>query len=197
MTDQEIVKALLEGDEKVFEALIEQHYAAMLRVALMYLPERSMAEEAVQETWIHVLKGLPQFEGRSSLKTWIFSILINRAKTYARREGRHLLLEALDETYEPAVAPERFSDHDWAESPHNWDEFPEDRLISQETFKIIEDTLYRLPHNQREVMVLRDLQQWTSAEVCDTLGISEANQRVLLHRARSKVRQALEAYLKG
>lgn len=197
MTDQEIVKALLEGDEEVFEALIKQHYAAMLRVALMYLPERSMAEEVVQETWIHVLKGLPQFEGRSSLKTWIFSILINRAKTYARREGRHLLLEALDETYEPAVAPERFSDHDWAESPHNWDEFPEDRLISQETFKIIEDTLYRLPHNQREVMVLRDLQQWTSAEVCDTLGISEANQRVLLHRARSKVRQALEAYLKG
>ncbi len=197
MTDQEIVKALLEGDEEVFEALIKQHYAAMLRVALMYLPERSMAEEVVQETWIHVLKGLPQFEGRSSLKTWIFSILINRAKTYARREGRHLLLEALDETYEPAVAPERFSDHDWAESPHNWDEFPEDRLISQETFKIIEDTLHRLPHNQREVMVLRDLQQWTSAEVCDTLGISEANQRVLLHRARSKVRQALEAYLKG
>lgn len=198
LTDRELIDGLLRGDEAIFEGLIQQHHAAMLRVALMYLPDVSSAEEVIQETWIHVLKGIHKFEERSSLKTWIFSILMNRAKTLAKREGRYVSIES--DSDEAGVAEERFYGadhphwaHHWAVAPEN---FPEEKLISAETLRLIQAAIATLPPNQREVITLRDIQQWTSEEVCQLLNISESNQRVLLHRARSKVRQALESYFK-
>jgi len=205
--DLRVVEGLRNGDEAVFARVIEQYHPALLRLANVYLSDRAAAEEVVQETWIAVLKGIDRFEGRSSLKTWIFHILTNRAKTRAQREGRYVPLPSPDETdpdtYEPAVSPERFrpaSDPwagDWLTEPAPWDEVPEERLLSRETLGYIQQAIDALPPNQREVITLRDVQGWGSDEVCNVLGISETNQRVLLHRARSKVRQALESYLVG
>lgn len=204
--DYEQVVALLQGQETAFDALVNQHYSAMLRVALGYVGEARIAEEVIQETWIAVLRGLANFEGRSSLKTWIFSILVNRAKTYARREQRfdHVTLLEEDETElygVETVALDRFlpPDHPewpsaWAIYPVQWDHAPEERLLSQEVMQRIEQVVASLPPKQRQVMLLRDLQGWSPEEVCQVMGLSEANHRVLLHRARAKVRQALEDY---
>jgi RNA polymerase sigma-70 factor (ECF subfamily) len=204
-TDFSILDALRIGDEGAFEALINMYQAAMIRVALLYVPTRALAEEAVQETWIGVLKGLRRFEGRSSLKTWIFSILMNRAKTIAQREGRYRHIEWEDESdTEPAVPPDRFQslsdpypDH-WndVEFPQSWEGIPEDILLSHETRQMIQAAIDQLPENQRIVITLRDVEMLTSDEVCNILGITETNQRVLLHRARSKVRRALALYLR-
>lgn len=203
--ERQILKALRQGDEHAFELLIEHYQASMIRVALLYVPTPTLAEEAVQETWIGVLKGLHRFEGRSTLKTWIFSILMNRAKTIAQREGRLRQVEWVDENDEPAVPMERFqsadeSGHDeWkaANLPHSWDNIPETRLLSKETLQHIQQAIDSLPTNQRTVITLRDIELLSSGEVCNMLGITETNQRVLLHRARSKVRLGLEAYLSG
>jgi len=174
----------------------------MIRIALMYVKDQAVAEDVVQETWIGVLRGLDRFEGRSSLKTWIFTILTNRAKTRAQREGRYASLTPLwdgeSEDNEPAVTPEHFSSegHWHGDSmPNRWDVIPEDRLLSKETLQVIDDAINMLPPGQREVIRLRDVDGWSSAEVRNVLDISETNQRVLLHRARSKVRRALEQYL--
>ena len=166
---------------------------------------RSVAEEVAQETWIAVLQGIERFEGRSSLKTWIFRILTNRAKTRAQRESRYVPLSALDELNaeadEPSVSPDRFfhpgdpSAHHFTSIPQRFDQIPEDRLLSQETRAVIQQAIEMLPPNQRQVITLRDIEGWSSQEVCNVLNVSETNQRVLLHRARSKVRQALESYL--
>lgn len=152
-----------------------------------------------------VLQGLSRFEGRSSLKTWIFNILANRAKTYALREGRSVpfssLVDAEIDADEPAVDPDRFFPSDaqraggWISLPENWDEIPERRLLSKETYICIEAAIEALPPHQRTVITLRDVEGWTSEEIRSVLGVSEVNQRVLLHRARSKVRRALERYL--
>lgn len=202
-TENDLVERLRKGDEAAFEALIALYHSPLIRMALMYVSDQSTAEEVVQDTWIGVLRGLSRFEGRSSLKTWIFSILMNRAKTRAQREGRYIALEHQDEDeHEPSVAPERFYPaahpyaHDWIALPANWDEIPEDRLVSQEVITYIQNAIATLPQTQREVITLRDVEGWGSAEVCNVLGISESNQRVLLHRARSKVRQLLEDYIK-
>jgi len=151
-----------------------------------------------------VLQGLNRFEGRSSLKTWIFRILTNCAKTRARREGRSVPFSSLSEFSidhpEPAVDPARFRGPDqewpghWISFPHNWNEIPEERILSQETRACIQVAINALPPGQREVITLRDIEGWSSDETCDLLGVSEANQRVLLHRARSRVRRALEKY---
>jgi RNA polymerase sigma-70 factor (ECF subfamily) len=195
--------ALRGGDEEAFERLIHAHHAAMVRLAMVYVPSRSVAEEVVQETWLAVLQGLERFEGRSSLKTWIFRILMNQAMTRGQREHRTLPFSAVfdpaKEPAEPPVDPDRFMDAaarypgQWAHPPRTW-EAPEDRLLSRETLDHVGKAIDTLPPSQREVIILRDVEGWTSREVCNVLGISGTNQRVLLHRARSKVRRALEQY---
>jgi RNA polymerase sigma-70 factor (ECF subfamily) len=172
---------------------------------MTYVRNRAVAEEVVQETWVGVIRGIKRFEGRSSLRTWIFRIAANIAKTRAEREGRSVPISALrvtDEDGEPAVSPERFLDasHErfgghWAAPPARWDTIPEERLRSKETLAYIRDAIETLPPGQRAVITLRDIEQWSSEEVCELLGVSEGNQRVLLHRARSKVRAALEEYV--
>jgi len=201
--DSAIVRALRSGDEAAFMALVERYQGQMLRVARMYVPTQAVAEEVVQEAWLGVLRGLDGFEGRSSLRTWIFRILVNIAKTRGQRERRSVPFSSLwaVEGEEPALEPERFlpegerwAGH-WAEDPASWDTVPEERLLSSETLAFVGATIETLPPNQREVIRMRDVLGWSSEEVRNALEISETNQRVLLHRARSKVRRALEGYL--
>ena len=181
-----LLEALRRGDEQAFLALVTMHYAAMLRLAQMYVGSRAVAEEVIQETWIGVLQGLSRFEGRSSLKTWIFRILLNRART---RE----CIRRVDHQRAPGA---RYPGG-WLTSPAEWDTLPEERLLSRETRQHVDAALTTLPAAQREVITLRDIDGWSAHEVCDYLGISEANQRVLLHRARSRVRHALADYLQN
>jgi RNA polymerase sigma-70 factor (ECF subfamily) len=200
--ESQLVEALRSGDERAFEQLTREYHASLLRVAQIYVASRAVAEEVVQETWIGVLSGIARFEARSSLKTWIFRILTNIAKTRAQREGRTLpfsVLERPDTVPEPAVGPHRFlpPDHErwpghWSARPEPW---PEERLIAAETRSVVEQAIEALPPAQRGVISLRDVEGWSSDETCNALGLTETNQRVLLHRARSKVRQALEDYL--
>lgn len=173
----------------------------MLRVAMLYVGSRAVAEEVVQEAWLGVLRGLDRFEGRSSLKTWIFRILTNRAKTRGEREGRTVPFSARadDGDDEPGVAAARFLSADggppsghWASPPRG---LPEERLLAREVRERIEAAIAALPASQRAVITLRDVDGFSSEEVCSVLAISGTNQRVLLHRARSKVRAALEEYI--
>jgi RNA polymerase sigma-70 factor (ECF subfamily) len=202
------VAALLAGDEATFATLLDRYYTPMLRLAMVYVADRAVAEDVVQDTWVGVLQGLPQFEGRSSLKTWIFRILTNQAQTRGKREARFVPFSALggpdDEEAEPAVDPARFLPadhprwpHHWATPPQSWDSPPEKQLLAQETRAYIRQAIGTLPTNQRTVIVMRDVEGWPADEVCNVLGITETHQRVLLHRARAKVRQALEQYLTG
>ena len=199
--DHELVQRLREGDESAFVELIDRYGATMLRVAQMYVRDRATAEEVVQETWLAVLNGIDRFEGRSSLKTWLFRILTNRAKTRGERDGRVLPFSALagaSAEDEPSVDPDRFLGPDsphpgaWAAPPRAW---PQDKLIERETLDVIDMAIGKLPEAQREVILLRDVEGWTPMEVADALEITDGNERVLLHRARSKVRAALEEYL--
>ena len=200
--DHELVQRLRAGDESAFVELIDRYGATMLRVAQMYVRDRATAEEVVQETWLAVLNGIDRFEERSSLKTWLFRILTNRAKTRGERDGRVLPFSALAgqeaEADEPSVDPDRFLGPDsphpgaWAAPPVGW---PQDKLIEKETLGVIETAIDQLPDAQREVILLRDVDGWTPMEVSDALGITDGNQRVLLHRARTKVRAALERYM--
>jgi RNA polymerase sigma-70 factor (ECF subfamily) len=187
----QLVAALRAGDERVFEQLVRMYQGTLLRVAQMYVSSRSVAEEVVQETWLAVLNGIDRFEGRSSLKTWIFRILANRAKTRGQREGRTIPFSALGDS-DPAVEPDRFDNGRWASFPADW---PEERLLGEETMHVIEGAIESLPPAQRAVITLRDVQGWSAEDVRNVLELSETNQRVLLHRARSKVRGALEEYL--
>ncbi len=203
--DLALVAALRSGDETAFMTLVERYQPAMLRIARMYVSTRAVAEEVVQETWVGVLKGLDAFEGRSSLRTWIFRILVNTAKARGQREARSVPFSSLwnvDTQDDPAVEPRRFrpASHPafpggWADPPVGWESVPEDRLLSKETLAHIGRAIESLPPNQREVIRMRDVLGWSSPDVCNALGISETNQRVLLHRARAKVRRALEGYL--
>jgi RNA polymerase sigma-70 factor (ECF subfamily) len=203
--ERELVARLRAGDEGAFEALIDRYHRSLLRLAMLYVPSYAIAEEVVQETWLGVLQGLSRFEGRSSLRTWIFRILTNRARTRGQREGRSIPFSAVwnpeGEAAEPAVEADRFlppehaSAGHWMSHPHNWDALPEERLLGRETRAQIQQAIDALPGSQREVITLRDVEGWSSEEVCNILNISEPNQRVLLHRARSKVRRALERYL--
>jgi RNA polymerase sigma-70 factor, ECF subfamily len=200
--DTRVVEALRARDERVFEQLVREYHSPLLRVAQIYVPSRAVAEEVVQETWLAVINGVDRFEGRSSLKTWIFRILTNIAKTRGQREGRTLPFSALerpDGVPEPAVEPERFRppDHErwpghWASKPTPW---PEERLVAVETRRVIDRAIETLPPAQRAVITLRDVEGWSADEARNALGVGETNQRVLLHRARSKVRRALEEYL--
>jgi len=205
VNDLRLVEALRRGEEAAFQELLDRHHLALVRLASMYVSSQAVAEEVVQETWLAVLQGIHGFEGRASLKTWIFRILINKSKKHGQREDRQIPFSALwqpdDEAAEPAVEPERFRPPDapqwpghWATHPTSWENIPENRLLSQETQTHLLQAIDGLPPAQREVMTLRDLSGWTAEEVCRLLDLSEVNQRVLLHRARSKVRRALEQY---
>jgi RNA polymerase sigma-70 factor, ECF subfamily len=201
--EQRLLRSLRAGDERAFADLLERHHGALVRLANTFVRDRSVAEEVVQETWIAVIRGLGSFRGESSLKTWIFRILTNRAKTRALRERRTVPFSALDvDLDEPAVDPERFLDAShpqwpghWASPPSDWRAIPEDRVLAGETLELIRGAIDELPPAHQQVITLRDVEGWDSDEVCELLGISEGNQRVLLHRARSRVRAALEVHL--
>ena len=200
--DRELIEALRRGDEAAFVALVQRYHTALVRLAATFVRDRALAEEAAQDTWLGVLRGIDRFEGRSSLKTWIFSILIKRAKTQGQRSSRSVPFSALDPFEpgpdEPAVDPSRFhpANHrwpgHWVSVPLDWGDNPEDVLVSKETGQRVMHTIDMLPAGQRAVITLRDVEGWTSGEVCEVLAISEINQRVLLHRARSRVRREFE-----
>jgi RNA polymerase sigma-70 factor (ECF subfamily) len=201
-SEEELVSALRAGDEEAFREIVREWHPSLLRVAQIFVPTRAVAEEVVGDTWLRVLGALDRFEGRSSLKTWVFRILVNTAKTRAQREGRTIPFSALQDATripEAAVEPERFLPDDHPRYPGHWaippSELPEDRLLAIETRERISSAIDDLPANQRAVISLRDVEGWSSEEVRNALDISEVNQRVLLHRARARVRRALEAYL--
>ncbi len=199
-----LVDALRRGDEAAFAWLLDRYDGSLRRLARTYVPSAAVADEVVQETWLGVIRGIDRFEERSSVKTWLYRILMNVARTHGVREHRSIPFSsaagALEEGAEPAVAAERFqgagerNPGHWAFPPTPWDEAPEDRLLSNETLGVVAAAVEQLPDAQREVITLRDLEGWSSADVCNALSLSETNQRVLLHRARSKVRRALEGH---
>lgn len=204
-SEARLVAALRRGEEDAFAHLLELYHTPLLRLAMIYVRNRAVAEEVVQDTWLGVIRGIDGFQERSSLKTWIFRILANQAKTRGQREGRTIPFSSLEspgDSPEPAVEPERFLDashprwpHHWTTPPASWEGIPESRLLARETLALVQEAIDVLPAAQRAVITFRDIEGWASDEVCELLEISEANQRVLLHRARAKVRRALEHYL--
>jgi RNA polymerase sigma-70 factor (ECF subfamily) len=200
--EAQLLGALRAGDEGAFAALVREYHPSLVRVARIYVSTQAAAEEVAQETWLGVLNGLSRFEGRSSLRTWIFRILTNIAKTRAKRDGRTLPFSALQDpgrVPEAAVDADRFLDPEhprwpghWASKPAAW---PEDAVLAAETRERLAEAIEALPATQRAVISLRDVEGWSSEDVRNALDLSETNQRVLLHRARSKVRAALESYL--
>lgn len=204
--DDELLPALRAGDAAAFGELVDRLNGPLLRLARMYASNPAIAEEVVQEAWIGVITGLDRFEGRSSLRTWCSRIVINIARTKATRERRQIPFSAFEDAAgtpgDPAVEPERFlpsTDPEWpghwVSYPSSWDEVPEERLLAAETRRLVDDAIATLPPSQREVITMRDVNGWGSDDVCNALGISPTNQRVLLHRARAKVRRALERHL--
>jgi RNA polymerase sigma-70 factor, ECF subfamily len=204
--DARLVEALRAGDEDAFVELVEKYQEALVRQALMYVPSRAIAEDVVADTWLAVVKGIDKFEGRSSLKTWLYRILMNIARTRGVKEHRSIPFASVAhpvEGEEPVVDPGRFVPAGaaragaWSSLPAPWDEQPEDRLLAGENVDVVAKAIGELPDAQREVITLRDVLGWTSAEVCNALDVSETNQRVLLHRARAKVRRALEMHFEA
>lgn len=196
------LEALRSGDEPMFEALIGRYHGPMMRLAMTYLRDRGAAEDAVQETWLTCLRTLDRFEGRSSLKTWIFGILLNVARSRRRKESRilpftSLFRRDLSDSRGATVDPHRFgNDGMWSAPPDSWSNVPETRLLDRETIDHVRAAIEVLPAKQREVVILRDVAGLDADEVCALLSISPANQRVRLHRGRASVRRMLEEYLK-
>ena len=192
--DKALVARLLARDDAAFRELVSSHHGTLLRVAMLFVRDRAAAEEVAQETWARVLSSLPGFEARSSLRTWISRICANTAKTRAARDARTTPLSALEDPSESAVDPGRFTATGaWGDPPRVWGaDTPESILERREAVACIERTLEELPPAQRAVLTLRDVQGLEADEVCNILELSESNQRVLLHRARARVRRALE-----
>jgi RNA polymerase sigma-70 factor (ECF subfamily) len=200
--DAVLVAALRARDDAAFAWLLDRYDRSLHRVAMSFVPSRAVADEVVQETWLGVLRGIDGFEGRSSLKTWIFRILMNVGRTRGEREQRTVPFTSALDDGESSFAPDRFRTtgpypRHWARSPEPWDEQPADHLLASETLEVVRAAIDQLPANQRTVICLRDIDGWTSVDVCALLDVSEANQRVLLHRARARVRQTLEDYFGG
>lgn len=198
-TDDAVLERLLAGDEAAFSALVAAHHASLLRLAITFVSDRGAAEEVVQDTWLGVLKGLKSFEARASLKTWIFRILVNRARSRGARDGRTVSFSALEDPSAGGMdLVDRFSaEGRWVQPPSLWHEQdPEDLLLRAETMQCLEGAIASLPANQSAVVTLRDVEGVEAREVCNILAISETNQRVLLHRARTRVRATLETHLK-
>jgi RNA polymerase sigma-70 factor (ECF subfamily) len=198
--ERDLIAALRNGDETAFVSLVDRYHAGMLRLAGLYLADRSAAEEVVQDAWLGFLQSLPRFEGRCSLSTWIFRILINKARTRRQREGHTIAFSRFatpeDGDDLPAVSPDRFAQNGhWTSAPQSWEEIPDACLLAEETRTQVMAAVDLLPERQKLVITLRDIEGWSSEEVCDALDITATHQRVLLHRARSAVRQALEEYL--
>jgi RNA polymerase sigma-70 factor, ECF subfamily len=187
--DMELIQRLRAGDEQAFVVLVRRHHESMIRLASSFVPSRAVAEEVVQDTWMGVVRGIGNFEGRSSLRTWLFRILVNRARTAGTRERRSVAIGDA----EPAVDPSRFDEAGaWLSPPEQWIEEADDRLRSGKLAGRIRSVIEELPARQREVVTLRDVEGLSSDEVCHVLEITDGNQRVLLHRGRSRVRQVLE-----
>ena len=203
-SDEQTVAALRAGDEATFRELFARTYSMMKRVARGYVASDAVAEEIVQDTWMAIMTAIDRFEGRSALGTWIFSILTNQAKTHSARERRALPFSSVapGDVEEPAVDPDRFQKDDevwpghWATPPRPWQR-PERRLLSLELRERLRRALDELPGRQREVLALRDVEGLEAEDVCALLGLSPENQRVLLHRGRSRLRAKLEAYVDG
>jgi RNA polymerase sigma-70 factor (ECF subfamily) len=197
MTEEQLLDALRGGDEQAFTQLVSRHHTAMLRVARNYVACAAVAEEVVQETWLGVLNGIDGFRGGSSLKTWIYRILINRAMSRGKREKRIVPFSSVmpaGEGGDAGCVPDRFlPDGHWATPPRPF-EAPSDRMALLEFRARLREALVHLPERQQIVVTLRDVEGLTSDEVCDLLHISAENQRVLLHRGRTRLRQALESY---
>jgi RNA polymerase sigma-70 factor, ECF subfamily len=196
--DRTVVASLCSGDERAFQVIVARYHRALVRIAMTYVRDRAVAEEVAQETWVAVLEGIGRFEGRSSLKTWIFRILTNRAKTRGGHERRQLPISALTQDDELEVPLDRFLPPDdphrplgWAVPPRGW---PEERLLSREAVERMRDAIALLPQAQQAVIGLRDVEGFSAEEAAAALEISAGNERVLLHRARSGVRRALEEY---
>jgi RNA polymerase sigma-70 factor (ECF subfamily) len=188
--DADLLGRLRSGDEQAFVLLVGRYRDAMLRLAAGYVPSRAVAEEVVQDAWVGVLRGLDAFEGRSSVRTWLFRILVNRARTAGTRERRSVAVEDMA----PVVDQSRFDGAGaWIAPPEQWVEQLDDRMMAAKMADRIKTAVDELPARQREVVTLRDIEGLSSDEACDVLEISEANQRVLLHRGRSKLRQILES----
>jgi RNA polymerase sigma-70 factor, ECF subfamily len=203
--DQSLVERARNGDDAAFAVLVRRYSPMLMRLARMYVPTDALAEDVVQETWVAVVRGLEKFEGRSSFKTWLFRILVNRAKTRGVREHRSIPFASVagggggSDGYDeegPAVDPSRFtSEGAWTSAPADWHDDPEAALDSAEALRIARAAIDTLPERQKIVITLRDLEGLSSDEVRNVLDLSETNQRVLLHRARTKVRQALEDWI--
>lgn len=189
-----MLRRLRDGDEQAFAALVERYHSSMFRLALSFVPSQAVAEEVVQDTWLAILRGLERFEERSSLRTWLFTILVNRARSTGVREARSVPVADT----EPVVDRSRFGPSGvWADPPEHWIEEAENRVDAIKLSGLLRVGLDSLPGRQRDVVLLRDVEGLSSAEVCEVLTISEANQRVLLHRGRNKLRQLLESELGG
>lgn len=199
-----LVMEIKAGHEEAFSQLVRRYHASLIALAGVFVATHEVAEEVVQDAWLGVLQGIDRFEERASFKTWVSRIVMNIARTRAVREKRMLTFSDLadaetGESYEP-VDPSRFQGPDgeypdhWSVAPRSWNRDPEQSLLSSETMKILERAVGRLPRVQRLVLTLRDVHGWSSEEVCNALGLSEANHRVLLHRGRSRVRGALEQH---
>jgi RNA polymerase sigma-70 factor (ECF subfamily) len=190
--DAVLLDRLRSGDERAFEMLVARYDGGLRRVARTFVRTPSAVDDVVQETWLGVLRGLHAFEGRSSLRTWMFSILVNQARTRARRDARSLPFSALETEDGPTVEPSAFgADGRWASAPARLDGDPESGLLSGELRAQLLQAVEELSDEQRAVITLRDLVGCSAAEVCEVLRLSDGNQRVLLHRARTRVRLAL------
>ncbi len=204
VSDAELLVGLRAGDETAFRTLVKQYHPALRRVAMSYVKSLSVADEVVQETWLAVIRGLPGFEERSSLKTWIFRIVVNRAQSRAVREQRTTPFSSLAtdvSEHGPTVDPDRFIeggafDGYWSVSPSRFCDLPEERLLAAETRAVLGRAISQLPERQQQVVRLRDVEGWDAEEVCELLGVSAGNQRVLLHRARAHLRAMLEHHFR-
>lgn len=200
--DSDTIAALRVGDHAAFRALVKELNPGLARLAATYVPA-AIADEVVQETWMAVIKSIDTFEGRSALKTWIYRIMLNKVRTIASREAKVVPFTSVgahSEPDRPAVEPDRLVHPElghgyWPEAPPRWESLPADRLEVRETKTQIAEAIKALPDAQREVVALRDIEGWSADEVCNALGISSVNQRVLLHRGRVAIREALEDYL--
>jgi RNA polymerase sigma-70 factor (ECF subfamily) len=200
--EAQVLARLRAGDERAFEELVERHYATMLAVARTYVRTQASAEEVVQEAWLGVLRGLDRFEGRSSLKTWILRIVANIARTRGVRDARSIPFASLQREGddEPAVEPERFRGPGdafpghWNGYPRDWRSLPEETLLRRETLEVAMQAIRDLPPSQERVVWLRDVEGWDAEDVCAALELTDGNQRVLLHRGRSRVRATLERH---
>jgi len=198
--EQQLVAALRRGDETAFRTVVERHHRSLVRLARTYVSDPAVAEEIAQETWLALVRGIGQFQARSSLKTWLFHVLVYQARRRMKREGRTIPFCDLEG---PTVAPGCFLPPDaewaghWADALPDWEGTPEERLLADETLHQVEDLIAHLPERQRQVIILRDVEGLSAPETCGILEIPDRTQRLLLHRARSRVRAGLDAYVRG